>query len=252
MSISQEITRLQNAKASLKTSINAKTDQQHQITNETIDDYSNFIDSIQTGGGEITINSVSDFTDYMTEIGTKMDNYIKSKVNLYPVYTENAITLYTPNINCKNYIIHKRSNGKYRILWGLYNYGCIFTNTAVGYFGFNVPNDVLGNAKAMHIRDIKNIKQIIPSKLEDAQYSLYSIHYSNEFNTINDLISAITNPNGSITYNTWSQGFSFSAVLDSPYLITYSNIPIIDRRNNGFEIILSQRLSNNETIELKS
>lgn len=51
MSVASEITRLQNAKASLKTSINAKTDQQHQITNETIDDYSDFIDSITTGGG---------------------------------------------------------------------------------------------------------------------------------------------------------------------------------------------------------
>ena len=93
------------------------------------------------GGGTISINSLSDYTNYMEEVGIKFDNYIKSKVSLYPVYTESAITLYTPNINCKNYIIHKRSNGKYRILWGQYNYGCIFNNTTVGYFGFDVPSD---------------------------------------------------------------------------------------------------------------
>ena len=52
MSIASEITRLQNAKSALKTSINAKTDQQHQIGNETLEDYSSFVDSIQTGGGE--------------------------------------------------------------------------------------------------------------------------------------------------------------------------------------------------------
>ena len=49
MSVATEITRIQNAKTALKTSINAKTDSNHQITNETIDDYSDFVDSIQTG-----------------------------------------------------------------------------------------------------------------------------------------------------------------------------------------------------------
>ena len=52
MSIASEITRLQTAKSELKTSINAKTDAQHQITTETLDDYSDFVDSIQTGGGK--------------------------------------------------------------------------------------------------------------------------------------------------------------------------------------------------------
>lgn len=50
MSVASEITRIQGAKADLKTSINAKTDAQHQITTETIDDYADFVDSIQTGG----------------------------------------------------------------------------------------------------------------------------------------------------------------------------------------------------------
>lgn len=51
MSIASEITRLQNAKAALKTSINAKTDSSHQIDDETLDEFSDFVDSIQTGGG---------------------------------------------------------------------------------------------------------------------------------------------------------------------------------------------------------
>ena len=46
MSIESEITRLQNAKTSLKASINAKTNAQNQITNETIDNYSSFVNSI--------------------------------------------------------------------------------------------------------------------------------------------------------------------------------------------------------------
>lgn len=49
MSIASEITRIQEGKADLKSSINAKNDEQHQITTETIDDYYKFVDSIPTG-----------------------------------------------------------------------------------------------------------------------------------------------------------------------------------------------------------
>ena len=51
MSIASEITRLQNAKSALKTAINAKTDSQHQIDDETLDDYAGFVDSITGGDG---------------------------------------------------------------------------------------------------------------------------------------------------------------------------------------------------------
>lgn len=67
MSVSSEITRIQNAKASLKTSINSKTDSQHQITTETIDDYADFVDSIQTGGGQ---PNLQEKTITITEDGT--------------------------------------------------------------------------------------------------------------------------------------------------------------------------------------
>lgn len=55
MSVASEITRLQTAKSDLKASINAKTDAQHQITNETIDEYADFVDSISSGGGTSTL-----------------------------------------------------------------------------------------------------------------------------------------------------------------------------------------------------
>lgn len=46
MAISNEILRLQNAKAALKTAINAKNDSSHQIDDETLDDYAGFVDLI--------------------------------------------------------------------------------------------------------------------------------------------------------------------------------------------------------------
>lgn len=62
MSVASEITRIQNAKTSLKASINAKTDSEHQITNELIDDYADFVDSISTGThtGAYKVNSVEE------------------------------------------------------------------------------------------------------------------------------------------------------------------------------------------------
>ena len=61
MSISSQITRLQNAKSDLKTSINAKLDGT-AITNETIDNYASFVDQIQTGGGTDMLQSRVDET----------------------------------------------------------------------------------------------------------------------------------------------------------------------------------------------
>ena len=50
MSVASELTRIKGAKNDLKASINAKTDSEHQITNETIDEYADFVDSITSGG----------------------------------------------------------------------------------------------------------------------------------------------------------------------------------------------------------
>lgn len=49
MSVATEIERIQTAKETLKTKLNAKNDSEHQITNELISDYGTFVDSI-TGG----------------------------------------------------------------------------------------------------------------------------------------------------------------------------------------------------------
>ena len=54
MSVATQINRIQSAKAALKTAINAKTDDSHKITNETIDNYAEFVNSITTGGGGVS------------------------------------------------------------------------------------------------------------------------------------------------------------------------------------------------------
>lgn len=68
MSIASEITRLQGAKSALKTAINAKTDAQHQITNETIEDYASFVNSISGGSPNLQSKSITITTNTTTNV----------------------------------------------------------------------------------------------------------------------------------------------------------------------------------------
>ena len=68
MSVATEIERIQGAKADLKTAINSKTDSQHQITTETIDDYADFVDSISTGGGNLQEKTITISEDGTTVV----------------------------------------------------------------------------------------------------------------------------------------------------------------------------------------
>ena len=83
--ISTEITRLQSAKAALKTAINSKNDSSHQIDDETLEDYAGFVDNISTGG------SATHITKTITENGTydasddSADGYSEVTVNVQPL-----------------------------------------------------------------------------------------------------------------------------------------------------------------------
>lgn len=104
MAISQEITRLQNAKTSLKSSINAKTDQQHQITTETIDDYSDFVDSIASARnwGQIGYSGEPSFItigfNYAKQI---YDNYV-STTTWYKQFEGDTNLIFVPLIDTQN------------------------------------------------------------------------------------------------------------------------------------------------------
>jgi hypothetical protein len=104
MSIATEITRLQNAKNDLKTSINAKTDSSHKITNETIDDYADFVDSIQGGGNlqtktvvieENTTTNVTPDTGYDGLSSVSVITNVKQAIETYLIKDGRAILPYT-------------------------------------------------------------------------------------------------------------------------------------------------------------
>lgn len=80
MAISNEIQRLQNAKAALKTAINAKNDSSHQIDDETLDDYADFVnlihDSLPIGYKELEYieSSYTQFIDTGIPLKTATDD----------------------------------------------------------------------------------------------------------------------------------------------------------------------------------
>lgn len=96
MSVADEITRIKNAKESLKTSINAKlSDSQTKITDELINDYSAFVDSIQGG---------VDINDYFVTEGLASNKYVlKDLIKKCPVVDVTGITnLNAMFANCKS------------------------------------------------------------------------------------------------------------------------------------------------------
>ncbi len=78
MSLNAEITRIENAKTTLKTKLNSRNDNQHQITNETIDEYGDFVDSIPQGGGGIDWSAIG----YSEEPKSIKEDYNYAK-NIY-------------------------------------------------------------------------------------------------------------------------------------------------------------------------
>ncbi len=121
MSVASEITRLQNAKSALKTSINAKTDSSHQINNETLEEYSDFVDSIQTGSGgqQYRLPDAYQEVEYIESSGTQYFN-----------------TGYYANGNSQFEfdITYKTNSG---VVFGAYNSGWA---TGYGYYHNNTSN----------------------------------------------------------------------------------------------------------------
>lgn len=227
MAIADEITRIQTAKSDLKTSINAKTDSSHQITNELIDDYASFVDSIQGGGVELT-----SFEDLMKF----MEDFILSGYDYTPL-TDEEVTLYTPELTLKNYFIQKRSNDKYRAVW------CEtipFLKTSSEIY-FQYLRITCGNSGLYYPGNIYNGSGIHCS-YED---STYRWAYGSEVNTIEDAIDYLKSSTSSYTFATNQAGYK----ADTPYTIPVSNVIILDQ---NYKKIQSQRISSNETIVLKN
>lgn len=189
-----------------------------------------------SGGGTPTT-----ITEIVNTI-TSFNNYLDNLMNNYSAYTNNSLTIYTPNQSANKFMIQKRSNGKYRIVWSTTGfYCCLFSSVSQGFC---------------------NLKRIGSSGLETRFFSYYNqsfalnkgassnaydnAYYSSEYSTLEELITALQTKNA-ISYTNYTSGFTYSGVLDSTWTAPITNIPIFES-DMSTPVVNGKVLSHNLTI----
>lgn len=216
MSIASEITRLQGAKADIKSAIEAKG-----VTvpsNAKLDDYDTYIDEIETGGGTAEtladVNKVLDgFYDYLNDLPSS-----------YETITSDNVVLYTPSQDFTTYYITKNNN-IYRIAW---------TKQGVGI------------AKASSGTSAGKFEVAIDRTTGELYYAPYMIEYYRDdtftgYYSLEEAINALKN--SSTAYRYYSN--SYISLSEGDYIVT-----------NGFAVNtttdeprLCKKISSNETIQ---
>ena len=211
-----------------------------------------------------TITNAIELISYSNNIFQNFKNYLKNIKDNYGTYTDQPITLYSPE-GYQYYVIQKRSDGTYRIVWSKYlNIASFYSNSSFKFCGIHVFE------ASTYVNDDLVIRSDLPYDLEtftnrilnfeinsatitnkfEGSYMPNNFYYSNTFNNIDDLINAITSLNGNITYTNWTSGYSFGAVKDTNYDFTYTNCNVMNFDTGEF---LNDRIiSHNETILPKS
>ena len=226
---SQYLQSLQNDMQTLKTNVAEKGVEVSDDDNFTT--LSAKVADISGGGDEPT--NITELNQSITNLLDDFDDYVYSLPNNYNTNSNNAITLYTPNINYKYYIIQKRSSGKYRIDW--FNSARKLNTTG----STNISVLKIG-ANSVSINNIVNYKnEYSTTQYFDGDFC----YYSNEYNTINDCINAIQD--AQTYYNSANNYLGYE--VDTPNVVPYTNTPIFNTNTNNFETNLA-KISSNETI----
>lgn len=197
-----------------------------------VEDFANEIANLPSGTS--TPTSPLEFDENVHNTITSFYEYALSLPQTYQTYTNEQVTLYTPNINFKHYIIQKRSSGKYRVAW--FKYDFIIYDDGIKHLKWVVTN-TQGDVELASLTQSK----IYPSIIAQDDY-----YISSEYDTVEECIQKMLN--NELTYTTAST--FLGAIKDSPYIIPYSNVAILDKANQilNSQFVFSKRISQNETI----
>lgn len=182
------------------------------------------------GGGGTTIpTNLTEYNQQLVDLRNLYYNYLKNVSNSYPTYTSNAVTLHTPNIDYKNYIIQKRSDNRYRVVWFAFDFA-LCASSSISHckwqFNYNETSDL---DKYPGIFTTNSIRD--------------NFYVSEELSTLNECIEKFLN--NELTYSQVTST-TLGYAQDTPYKIPYSNTAIIFQTTG--ETLETQRISKNETI----
>ena len=185
MSISSEITRLQGAKNTLKTKLNNKNDSQHQITDETIDEYGDFVDSIVSGAGfNLFIQSTAPSTFDGIWIKTNSLQY-NNVVEIASIESKIASSINIVKGNIRETILFDASPSvhyKFGTIFITDNNNEIISNIEIYYGNGSSWVEILAHTEIEWIQctGTQYIDTgIIPNYQTKIEIGLYSIDYSN-------------------------------------------------------------------------
>lgn len=197
-------------------------------------DFDTRIEALSSGSSEPT--SLNELNETIVDLASAFIDYMRDLPSTYETYTNQAVTLYTPNIDYQKYFIQKRSSGKYRVIW--FNLDMVvMTSNAI----YEPHWSISGNANKTELLSIfKDAGTVAMERYASNWY------ISPEYDTVNECIEKMLS--NELTYN-YTTNVTLSAVQDTPYIIPYTNLSIIKNTSgNSGETALSRRISQTETI----
>lgn len=174
----------------------------------------------------------------LNEKANELVEYYKTIPSTYTSYTDENITLYTPDETCKTYAIAKRTNGMYRIFWFKNNIGINFQKISSTSYNLRAWYLIFGQTTNYDLSLYSN--KIMVGLFNSTGYQ------SSDMSTLNQCLTAIQS--NSTTYSNIS-GLPYIA-KDTNYDIPFCNTFIIDSELNT--PATTQKISSNETIQVKS
>lgn len=195
-----------------------------------------------TGLGTVTVNVPSNTPTNLPDLNTIATNFENNTLltisNNRPTYTNNSITLYTPNASETNYVIVAKSGG-YRVYWssGLFQRQPFSTNPNDPVLFVEKPSNASGKIGSNY--------WVFGTKID--KYFRY--YYSDTIADLDELITKMQTPNG-LSYTAYTSMNYISYVGNLETGVYYSNAPFIDKDFNKLENV--GILSYNETITVQS
>lgn len=203
-----------------------------------------YIDN-KAGGGSAPTN--------ISELDAVIKTYYNSlKTGTVQPYTQNAITLYTPDSNFRYYFIRKRSDGEiYNIVWLKQQYSTIYgTISGLTNLGISTIGGGFKNVGKLILNNENLDSNTVSTTLAPVGANqLISVYLSPNYNTPADAIAAIQDP--TTAYTGYLSDNLGGFATDETYF-GYTNLEYYCRKENNEYVELKRLspLSENEAIEV--